>query len=282
MRGSSRVSEWIRSARRIQQILSEQKRPLRFIVSRLLWRLGISHWFIIQREGYRLRFFPTSLSAEYWINPFTRCDDELFLKQNLGAGDYVIDVGANVGTIALAAATLVGRQGTVIAIEPHPRTSGYLQANVRLNDLPNITVLNMAVGKESGAIMFSDIRNDDQNCVVNMSPLVVPMATLDSLLLGEERRVKLLKIDVEGYELPVLQGGERTLRRTDCVYFESWEKHYNKYGYTCGDLIRQLNGWGFSVYKRVEAGELREVGPQYSSVVCENLVALSRGRGGSA
>lgn len=259
----------------MQEIIAEQKKPLRFILSRLLWNLGVSQRFIIRREGYSLRFFPTSLSATYWINPLSRSDDETFLKMYLRAGDFVIDVGANVGTIALAAATLVGEQGAVIAIEPHPRTFGYLEANVRLNELTNLAVLNVAVGNKRGTISFSDKRMDDQNCVVELSPLVVPLVTLDSLISNVDRRVVLLKIDVEGYELPVLQGAETILERTDCVYFESWENHYGKYGYTCADVISYLNQRGFSVYKRGEESVLQDVAPHYSSHVCENLVALS-------
>jgi FkbM family methyltransferase len=259
----------------MQEIISEQKKPLRFILSRLLWNLGVSHRFIIYREGYSLRFFPTSLSASYWIDPRSRSADETFLKRYLKAGDFVVDVGANVGTIAIAAATLVGERGGVIAIEPHPRTFGYLEANAHLNELRNLAFLNVAVGNKRGTISFSDMRMDDQNCVVESSPLVVPLETLDSLMSNLQRRVALLKIDVEGYELPVLQGAETILERTDCVYFESWEDLYAKYGYTCVDVNRYLKLRGFSVYKRGKESVLQEVSSHYSSLVCENLIALS-------
>src|SRR5262245_58921880 len=124
----------------------QQKRPIRFLFSKLiqktpLWKLS---QLMIKRDGYRLRFFPTSLSASLWTYPAERHDDEVIIKSLLRPGDIFIDVGANVGTHSLAAATVVGN-GHVYAVEAHPVTFHYLKKNIELNPFSNITLYNYAV-----------------------------------------------------------------------------------------------------------------------------------------
>ena len=87
----------------------------------------------VRREGYVLHFFPTSMSAAMWADPDFRVGEERFLRAVLQPGDVVIDVGANVGSTALASAVAVGAEGHVLAVEPHPRIFGYLKANIARN-----------------------------------------------------------------------------------------------------------------------------------------------------
>jgi hypothetical protein len=81
-----------------------------------------------------------------------------------------------------------------------------------------VRVINCAVGDTPGEVVFSDIRNDDQNHVTAGAEagLRVPVQTLDSLI--QERSVDLLKIDVEGYELMVLWGARHLLTHTCSIF----------------------------------------------------------------
>ena len=101
-------------------------------------RAGISPWLTIPQNGFRLRFFPTSLSAALWIDPDDRKDDVAFFTDFLRPGDTVIDVGANIGSLSLLAAVLTQDKGKAVAIEPHPRTFGFQQQNLAFN--PNCRV----------------------------------------------------------------------------------------------------------------------------------------------
>ena len=105
------------------------------------------------------------------------------------------------------------------------------------------------------------------------SGLTVDMKTLDDILSGIEH-VRLLKVDVEGFELAVFRSASKVLERTDFVYFESWEQHAARYNYTTPDLIDQVKVAGFSVY-RIEAAGVEPVHAKYSSIKCENLLAVS-------
>jgi len=152
----------------------------------------------------------------------------------------VVDVGANVGTHALAFASVVGPQGTVHAFEPQRIIFNMLCGSVALNSITNLYCYNMAVGdrQESieipqfdytqplnfGSIEFgarqrevlSQPRRHDPNRVE-----FVPLTTLDHFAF---RRVDLMKIDAEGMELQVLDGAAETIRRCQPVLYVEFVK----------------------------------------------------------
>jgi FkbM family methyltransferase len=256
------------------QILGQQARPARFLVSRLLMRTGLCRLITIRRAGYRLTFFPSSLSAAMWISPCERCEDERLFRRYLRPGDTVVDVGANIGALAITAALAVGKSGKVYAIEAHPRIHRYLIDNLKLNGLDNVAAMQCALGDEVGQATLSDIRSDDQNRVSPSGQgLVVPLSRLDDLPIGEER-IDLLKIDVEGFELAVLRGGPRILQRTQCVYFESNDSHCARFGHRPGELVELLARAGFRCFQTIDEQRLGRVSGTHSSPGCENLLAL--------
>jgi predicted methyltransferase len=73
----------------------------------------------------------------------------LILDQLISAGDWVIDIGANVGHYTKRFSDLVGPQGRVIAVEPVPDTFALLAANVLLFQYRNVTLLNLAASDQT-------------------------------------------------------------------------------------------------------------------------------------
>jgi hypothetical protein len=120
-----------RGLRKYIGILKRHDMPVWFLISRVLWRSRLCQLFNIQRDGYVIRFWPTSLSAELWMRPDARGEEERLFARYLRLGDCVIDVGANIGTVTLMAASRVGPQGSVYAFEPHPRIFRYLEKEPR-------------------------------------------------------------------------------------------------------------------------------------------------------
>jgi FkbM family methyltransferase len=228
------------------RILRNEPRPFRFLLSRVLWRTGLCRLFTIDRPGFRLRFAPSGLSARYWTYPDARQDDHDFLRAYLRPGDRTLDVGANIGALALHAAALVGEAGHVTAIEAHPRTFGFLAANVTLNRSRNVTVINTAVGDRAGTVRFTDVHSDEKNGVTDEGGLELPVRTLDELLKDTPGPFRLLKLDVEGFELNVLRGATETLARTECVCFEV-SRRSSLYGYTSEDVVATLEAAGLAV-----------------------------------
>jgi FkbM family methyltransferase len=256
------------------EIIKQQKRPIKFLLSRVLMRTHLSSLFIISQKEFRLRFYPTSLSAALWIDPDERHEDTEFFRLYLREGDMVVDVGANIGSLSIAASYMVGIEGNVIAIEPHPKIHQYLKRNVELNNRNNVQVFNFALGDEVGQAYFSSQSSDDQNSVsTSEQGILVPLTTIDHLC-EHLPYISLLKIDVEGYELAVLRGAKRVLSKTECVYFESWEAHLNKYQATTSQVINEFNNLGFEVYKISRNRHLTKVCSDYVSKQCENLIAV--------
>lgn len=254
-------------------ILRHEKAPLRGLLLRCIHRTGIGSLLIIDRGLYRIKIFPTNQSKIAW-NDVNACkEDERFLRSCLRPGDLVVDVGANVGFISLAAAALVGRSGKVISVEANPRTFRYLKSNVRLNRVSNITLLNCALGNRSGTVMISNERFDDMNRIVDKDGIKVPLMTLDEVLSTIGGRIRLLKIDVEGYEKFVIEGGAQSLGRTDYIYFEVSEKHFAHFGYCTADLISLIGRFGFSFFRYNSSGEREPISFNFVPSEWMNLIA---------
>lgn len=186
-----------------------------------------------------------------------------------------MDIGSNIGDLTLAGACVVGREGKVYSFEPHTRTYRFLAANIALNECLNVVAFNLALGDKQSEMLLVDLgRSDDQNRVSEEGRgMPVKMARLDDLL-PSESWIQLLKIDVEGYEKFVLEGASRTLEKTSCVYFESSEGHFKRYGYNCGDVITILENKGFKVFRLVGEDSLAPCGVNCSSETLENLIAV--------
>ncbi len=253
------------------QILFEQKHPVKFLLSRLLRDSGLCRFIKIHRRGYLLHLHPASLPMSLWVNPNDRNSDSDVLRAILQPGDVYVDVGANIGHLAIEAALIVGNTGSVTAFEAHPRTAEFLRQNILLNKLANVRVAQAAVCEKFGWIGFTNERSDDQNSVSEHGEISVPMVTLDELL--ADTSPTLLKIDVEGFEKFVLLGANSLLERTQFVYFEAWDDHFKKYGYSFLDIFDLLFGKNFQIVTFTSSTTLKQVTRDASIQSCVNLLA---------
>jgi FkbM family methyltransferase len=109
---------------------------------------------VATRAGVKMHIHPASdfvLSRAYLVDGMYEAATHAFLKHVLAPGDIYVDVGANIGAHAVPASRYVGELGAVIAIEPNPDMVQRLLANLRLNQLANVRVLQMAVSNEAGS-----------------------------------------------------------------------------------------------------------------------------------
>lgn len=201
-------------------------------------------------------------------------DDELFFERFLREGDVVVDAGANIGLLTLRASRVVGNSGKVISIEPHPETFKWLEKNIFLNSFLNIELYNVAVGHTEQLVSFTDFKIKDVNKISEKEGILsLPMKTLDTLC-ASVFHCNLLKIDVEGFELPALFGAEELLKRTDVIMFESSPRNFELQNYTLQDVFRYLFLQGFFVYKITDGFTIEEVTSNYETLQkYENLFA---------
>lgn len=135
------------------------------------------------------------------------------MEAHLRRGGVFVDIGAQAGYHTLLASLLVGSPGAVYAFEPLPRNHEYLLKHLAINDIFNVQPVRAAVSDQVGELRFDPGPGFMAGHLSAEGAVTVQCVTLDGWLEAEERRVPTaIKIDVEGAELRVLRGAERTLR----------------------------------------------------------------------
>jgi FkbM family methyltransferase len=136
----------------------------------------------------------------------------------LEPGELAIDVGANIGYMTAIMAHRVGVEGGVVAFEPHPAIHTILVGNVtRWRTVAPITLANCAVSKHAGRMSLHIPKGSDRNSgLASLNEIEGEIHTVQTVALDDyfdaTTSIALLKIDVEGHELAVLEGGQRLLR----------------------------------------------------------------------
>lgn len=141
------------------------------------------------------------------------------LREWVATGDWVVDVGANVGHYTMYLSRLVGPAGRVLAFEPVPETFELLAANMSYARAHNVTLFNAAASAQlsiAGVSMpqFSSGLANYYMAGITLeggAELDVLTMPIDSVM--PPHRVTLVKVDVEGHELQAIRGMERLLRR---------------------------------------------------------------------
>ena len=138
--------------------------------------------------------------------------DMSFVLHFLRAGDLFVDVGANVGSYTLLASGVVGCR--TVAFEPDPLAAAALERNIALNRIAERVEMRIAaVGERDGLTRFS-VGLDTENHIVTRTDMPgrdVSIQTLDKTLFNRGFIPTLIKVDVEGFEVDVLQGARAVL-----------------------------------------------------------------------
>lgn len=144
------------------------------------------------------------------------------LRESLRSGDVVLDIGANIGIFTLLAASRVGPQGRVIAIEPIARNRQLIARAAQFNGFAQIELIAGAASDRPGTIQLCTHPHTSNSATPAaagerlrdaLGTLVsVPALRLDERCAGLDR-LDLLKIDIEGMEPLALRGLERTIER---------------------------------------------------------------------
>jgi FkbM family methyltransferase len=170
--------------------------------------------------GAGLRFSPGPSVAPFGGGSIERPVQDA-LEGLLRPGSVFFDVGANVGFLTLIGAKLVGDRGVVYAFEPVPANTAALRRNVRLNGFANVILIEKAISSAPGreklilavdsggaALAVADRPPDEAGA------MDVEVTSIDALIQdGQARPPAVVKVDVEGAEIQVLQGMAATLDR---------------------------------------------------------------------
>jgi FkbM family methyltransferase len=139
------------------------------------------------------------------------------------AGETAVDVGTSAGIMTAVLSRKVGKQGKVYAFEPANRAYAILQQNMAFNGLTNVVAEKAAVSNVKDQITFVEYRYDpnggcawqpeassilasDLEGAENVDRYTVDTVRLDDYFRDRRQPLKLVKIDVEGFEICVVEG----------------------------------------------------------------------------
>ncbi|MGW6602182.1 FkbM family methyltransferase [Streptomyces sp. NPDC055036] len=183
-----------------------------------------------------------------------------WLQSRLRPGDTFIDVGANIGYYSVLASGLVGDEGQVVAIEASPDFHRKLSQQVRLNQCSNVRAVNSAVSDSRKTLTFvlASSANMGANSIVPYdgpaeSSFEIEARPLPELLAPDEiSRARVIKIDVEGAEGPVVRGMVPMLDklRPDVeITVEVTPDRMAQLGDSAEELLTTMRDHGFNVYR---------------------------------
>jgi FkbM family methyltransferase len=182
-----------------------------------------------------------------------------FLRKHLRAGDTVIDGGSNVGYISATAASFVGPSGVVHGFEPLEECYARLQVLASLNPHYHFFFNNAALGEGNGILPIRCPQGDARNATLVPGKEFtdirqVPVKRLDDYIAAHVRspeKIRIIKLDVQGFEYLVLRGLEKffagtTLRPIIACDLKPWEMQ--NIGYTLDDFDRYMKKFGYRTF----------------------------------
>jgi len=223
-------------------------------------RLPFGAWWLARND---------SISARVVYGGFENAETN-FVSRFLKSGMHFVDIGAHHGYYTLLASRQVGGEGIVLAIEPSPRERKQLGLHLRINRCRNVQVESYALGETEGMAELHLVLGSDSSCNSLRKPEVgeeigmVPVSVqrLDRVL--EERNflnIDLVKIDVEGAEISVLQGADNLLRQRPrpVVMAEVQDIRTNPWGYPAKTIIAFLSAKNFHWFRPLADGSLEGI-----------------------
>ena len=177
-----------------------------------------------------------------------------FIKEHLiRQGDVVLEAGGHHGCTAIVLSNWVGSTGQVVTFEALPANCDIIEKNIQLNGINNISLERKAVGAARGIINI----NAASNSSVNMSGngVQVELTCLDEY---EHLHPTLLKIDVEGFEMQVLQGAKDILSKRPKLAIELHTESLSQYGASVQEIFRLIDIEKYKVWIQWEDGQQPE------------------------
>lgn len=177
----------------------------------------------------------------------------------LGPGKRFLDVGANIGVFAIHAAL---RGADVIAIEPRPSNTALLLENARRLGV-SIELHPLAVSDHHGYAVL-DTAPDNENAAIrrleasSLEDRITALGLIDELV-GEQRHIDVMKIDVEGHEYRALLGARKMLARSHPVIVTEYSPVYQQdgSGVPGSVYLSYLQTFGYGISILLRSGELK-------------------------
>jgi FkbM family methyltransferase len=233
-------------------------------------RVGAPHWLLAelieQNQVRPKKTFRLEDGSKLVADPFSYIGEQLlesgvYEPETVGVfravvrpGMVVADIGANIGYHTVILAKRVGRKGAVHAFEPDADTYQELVANVRRNRCAHVHCSGLALSAVSGRqSLYLGLDSVNSALRPNLhsgtATVAVETITLDTYVSRAGlNRLDLLKIDVEGAERLVLEGGVRTLNNFRPMLIVELSVHSDVFGYSARDLCSYIAEQAYTLF----------------------------------
>ena len=180
------------------------------------------------------------------------------VKNLIGPGDHVIDIGANVGWYTKVLSELVGPTGQVESIEPVKNTFEILSycisrlglKNARLHccgisDFERVAVMEVPRFRDGGENFYrASVLNGSNEAVLNKQ-VTVALKPFDQLFLHSKNPIKFIKCDVEGHELAVVKGAQKSIAKFKPAWLIEVSNGIDEHGSPSSELFSIMDSCGY-------------------------------------
>ena len=211
---------------------------------------------------FKLPSVKENIGFEILINGIYEAETIRFVNKHLKTGDLFIDIGANIGAISIPVCKHRS-DINAISLEAAPWIFNFLEENVKINKISNIILVNKVISdKDDSKVDFFSPRDKfgkgSLAPVFTSDAVKVETITLDRLAeVYEGKRIGLIKVDVEGFEMLVFKGGAMWLshfQAPDILFkFVEWAERLA--GVVVGSAQSVLQNFDYSLY-HFENGEV--------------------------
>ena len=191
---------------------------------------------VLQRPLKVLKWVTGSSVHGAWLGSY-ELSLQLTLASTLQPGTSFWDLCAHVGLYTLLAARICGPEH-VVAIEPFPSNVAALRKHLALNKMWKVTVLEGAVSREPGQMMFEDGPATSMGRLTDQGARPVCADSIDDLVAHGATAPQVIKCDIEGAEFEALQWAVNTLRTCHPTIFLSF--HERGIQQACCALLAEL------------------------------------------
>jgi len=223
-------------------------------------------------EGVIFDFWICDRVGRDWYD--LQCTDPVwpemrFIKDHLiRQGDVILECGGHHGCTAIVLSNWVGAGGKVVTFEPSPANCDIIEKNIRHNGLQNVILERKAVGAERGRITIDD--ESDSSVIMSGKGMEIEMTCLDEY---KHLNPTFLKIDVEGFEMQVLQGAKNILATRPKLAVEIHTNNLSYYGASVQDLLGLIDVQNYKLWIQRNGGQ-PPVEYDMSTPIVERVVHL--------
>lgn len=210
-----------------------------------------------------------------------------FIRKLLSKGGTAVDVGAQIGYLTLVMAMSGEKSATVYSFEPEPENIRRFNRNIHLNTISNVTLIQKAVSNTNSPIKLylSADHNAGTHSTIASDPNVssqyieIPAVTLDTVVSEHNiTELSLVKIDVEGAELEVIQGAQNTIQELQPTFIiELSEVMQQSRGFSSPKFKQMMKEFNYSPFEILDNGQLLQISLEKTHAM-DNIVFIHKNR----